>query len=136
MSKFLTPLRVQLIDEIDRTNSHGGDGQRASWILLHPLRYESTLLARLYEVPTGFTTDFVSVPRTLLTSSFLALAFKASVLHDHAYRTKSLSRNLADEMFLEAMEVDDIPHRHTLYAAVKAFGQQAYDKNSPSMWPD
>ncbi|MBF0170807.1 MAG: DUF1353 domain-containing protein [Nitrospinae bacterium] len=122
MSRFMTPLRVQLLDEIDHVNAAGGDGIRASWRLLSPLKYDSDYLKKVIEVPAGFDTDFSSTPKGMQ-----QYAFKASVLHDWAYRTKSLSKEDADEMFLEAMLVDRIPVAHTYYLAVKNFGQMAYD---------
>ena len=129
MPEFLTPLRVQLIDEVDRANSAGGDGVRSSWILLTPLHFKSDVLGRLYVVPQGFLTDFASTP-----SGMQQKAFKASVLHDHAYRSKDLSKDDADAMFLEAMTVDNIPGREMMYAAVRAFGKNSYDPNAPSAW--
>lgn len=120
MSEFLTPLRVQLLDEL-------GEGGRSRWILLHPLRYQSDLLGRIYEVPTGTDTDFASIPRGLFTDRFLGYAFKASVLHDYAYQTKNLTKELADELFKEAMLVDDLPVAQAFYLAVKFFGMTSYD---------
>ncbi len=64
------------------------------------------------------------------------MANKAAVLHDYAYRTKNLSRDEADLLFLEAMTVDNIECRQILYAAVRNFGQTSYDPNAPVEWPD
>lgn len=136
MARFLTPLRVQLIDEIDHANIAGGEGARPSWRLLHPLIFESEVLGRVYEVPAGFDTDFASVPRTAVTAKYIGLANKAAVLHDHAYRTKDLSKDDADAMFLEAMTVDNIPSRSLLYAAVRAFGENSYDPSGSSKWDE
>lgn len=136
MAKFLTPLRVQLIDEIDYADMAGGDGCRPAWRLLYDLRFDSDVLGRVYVVAAGFDTDFSSVPRTPVTAKFLGLANKAAVLHDHAYRTRDLSKDDADALFLEAMAVDNIPNRHILYAAVRAFGQNSYDPSAPSPWRD
>lgn len=130
MARFLTPLSMMLIDEIDNANMAGGEGVRTSWRLLNTLRFESDILGRVYEVPAGFDTDLASVPRTPATAMFIGLANKAAVLHDHAYRTHDLSKDDADAMFLEAMTVDRIPHRDLFYAAVRAFGQNSYDPNA------
>lgn len=134
MAGFLTPLRVQLLDELDRANTAGGDGARSAWRLLSDLQFESEVLGRTYTVPAGFDTDFASVPRTALAAMFIGMANKAAVLHDHAYRTRDLSKDDADALFLEAMTVDNIPNRGMIYAAVRAFGQNSYDPNAPSQW--
>lgn len=115
-------MRLQLIDEVDSSNLYGGDGVRAAWRLISDLKFKSDKLGIIYIVPTGFDTDLASVPRIILASSFLGVANKASVLHDHAYVTKTLSKHDADELFLEAMEVDNIANRDLLYEAVKLFG--------------
>lgn len=135
MSRFLTPLRVQLIDEIDQANMAGGDGQRSSWRLLDELRYESDLLGTVIEVPAGFDTDFASIPRSPLTARYMGMAFKASVLHDWGYRIKSLSKDEADSVFKEAMLVDRLPCAEAFYLAVRAFGMTSYDPKWQG-WPD
>lgn len=122
MSAFLTPLRVQLIDEI-------GPGNRSVWQLLYPLRYESDCLGKTIEVPTGTASDFASIPRGPLTDRFLGYAFKAAVLHDYAYHSHIMSKDDADEMFKEAMLVDNIPVAEAFYLAVRAFGMSSYDPN-------
>jgi hypothetical protein len=122
MSEWLTPLRIQLIDEIDYGNRAGGDGVRPSWRVLHPLRYQSDLLGKIIEVPTGFDTDFSSTP-----AGMQQQVFKASVLHDFCYRTQALSKDEADSVFLEAMLVDRIPSAHKFYLAVRLFGGSSYN---------
>lgn len=129
MARFLTPLRVQLLDELDRANVGGGDGQRPVWRLLSPLKFESDILGRVYEVPAGFDTDFASIPRTFLSSLFMGMGNRAAVLHDYAYRTHVLTKDEADDLFLEALTVDDIPGRQGMYIAVKMFGLSSYDPN-------
>jgi Protein of unknown function (DUF1353) len=125
MSEWLTPLRVQLIDEIDHTNMAGGDGVRASWRVLYPLRYQSDFLGKVIEVPIGFDTDFSSTP-----AGMQQQAFKASVLHDYCYRTHALAKDEADSVFLESMLVDRIPSAHKFYLAVRLLGESSYNHKS------
>ena len=96
MSKFLTELEVSLKDD-DKI-----------WILTALLIYQSDLLGTI-AVPTGFETDFASVPRVpFVFESFGDRAHRESVIHDYLYRIDSIpiaKRRKADRVFLEAMKV-------------------------------
>ena len=84
-----------------------------------------------YTVPTGFNTDFASIPNPLkLILSPIGRYGKASVLHDFLYATGSVSRAKADSIFLEAMEVLKVRYleRYAMYYAVRAFGSSHYNK--------
>lgn len=102
MGKFLTPLKVELIQ-------HEKAGQKAKWRLIEPLIYQSNTVG-IVTVPCGFVTDFASVPRVpiayLLTGG---LAHAAAVVHDFLYtaphRTGSgmtVTRAEADKVLLGA----------------------------------
>ena len=85
------------------------------------------------KVPRGFETDYASVPR-----AFYALFppwdtyGPAAVVHDWLYWSQPVSRAEADGIFREAMGVLEVPawKRQTLYLAVRAFGQEAWDSNA------
>jgi hypothetical protein len=94
LSKFLTPLRIELVDEFDDIHE-----------LLTPLDYQSDLLG-LITIPAGFRTDFASVPR--IVGAYLMFGGKgkrAAVVHDWAYSGGlDVERDIADEVFREALQ--------------------------------
>ena len=81
-------------------------------------------------VPSGFKTDFASIPRAFwsLIGHPAGEYVQAAVLHDHLYRSKSVSRKHADDIFLEAMVVLGVSpiKRRLMYYAVRTFGKGAY----------
>lgn len=117
-AKFLTPLSVELEDEVADT-----------WRLTQPLRYQSAVAQRCITVPAGFVTDFASVPR--LPIIYLATGNTArspAVVHDWLYTSGELRRSAADAVFLEAMKASGISflRRVAMYAAVRAVGWRYY----------
>lgn len=117
---FKTPLDVKLIDE-----------ENNLWELQCPLVYESAVAGRVFAVPTEFVTNFASVPRLPLV--FMLAGDKArcaAALHDYLYATAIVSRELADKIFLEAMEATGISswRRYPMYLAVRQFGWLFYGK--------
>lgn len=116
MSRFLTPLDVELVDDSD-----GG----GTWVLRSPLAYESSIAGRVICAPEGFRTDFASVPRIPVVYWLTGdVAHAAAVIHDYLYSTGGVSRELADDVLLEAMSVTGVPvwRRYAMYWAVRAFG--------------
>lgn len=115
MSEFLTRLRLENADAQD-------DGQ---WLLVLPLVYRSDLAGEMFVVPMGFRTDLASVPRLPL-AYWLAggTANEPAVVHDFLYRTRPVSRRMADAVFREASAVCRVPawRRWLMWAAVRAFG--------------
>lgn len=120
MSRFLTKLSV----------SPYPDGR--TWYLDTALVYECGNGTRI-TVPTGFETDFASVPR-----AFTAMFPRwddyglASVVHDWLYWTQTSTRPQADWTFREAMESCNVARwkRQALYGAVRAFGGTAWADNA------
>lgn len=117
MSGFVTPLRVEEVDEF------GG-----LWELLQPLAYDSDLLGRI-EVPAGFVTDFASVPRLpviYLTEG--GKGNKAAVVHDYLYTvgsaTGKVTRLQADQVLREALLASgySAATAGVFYAAVRVGG--------------
>jgi hypothetical protein len=83
-------------------------------------------------VPAGFLTDFASIPRPLW--AILPRWGKygnAAVLHDYLYWVQTYPRKRADEIFLEAMAVLQVPWltRKVMYRSVRLFGGIAWWSN-------
>lgn len=104
------------------------DGRR--WRLLQSFDFASQTLERIVRVPTGFETDFASIPRVLWPIFPPTGPYgKAALVHDALYRTFGLcSRADADRTLLEAMEALGVNWftRWTMYTAVRAGGHRSY----------
>ena len=120
MAKFLTELDVKCIDD-------------GAWCLDSPLVYESDVVG-LVTVPSGFQTDFASVPRVpIFFTLFGDRAHREAVLHDYLYRIDSVppaSFSQANDVFLEAMEERGKGFfvRYAMYWGVVLGGWTAYRK--------
>lgn len=115
MSKFTTPLIVVFMDACDK------------WLLAQEFEYHvgEYPSVSVIKVPTGFQTDFASIPRPLWPVLPPTGRYgKAAVLHDYLYSTQTESRRYADAIFLEAMEVLKVPLwlRKGIYGTVRMFG--------------
>ena len=105
------------------------------WRLGAPLRYYSDLFSAILEVPSGFETDFASIPR-----AFHWLLPKngdydaAAVLHDWLYETGIYHKDTADKIFLEAMTCLGVEpwKRQAMYRAVVMFGFKAWNDHRNS----
>lgn len=121
MSEFLTKLETEL-----------KDGDRI-WVILAPLIFDSDALGKI-EVPTGFETDFASVPRVPVAYTLFGdRAHRESVIHDYLYREDSIpvvGRLQADGVFLEAMAERGKGFfvRYAMYWGVRVGGWTAYHK--------
>jgi hypothetical protein len=100
-----------------------------TWELTAPLVYVSSIAGRI-EVPAGSHTDFASIPRGLWNVEPKSAYAPAAVIHDYAYRTGCLPRDVADRVFREALEVLGCGKvkRNLMFAAVRAFGGRAYGR--------
>lgn len=114
MSKFLTSLDVRDVDEF-----------AGLWELTAPLAYDSELLGKVIVVPSGFVTDFASIPRL----PFVYWAeggkgSKAAVVHDWIYSAQSVDRKTADQVLREALLACGYSRitANLFYAAVRAGG--------------
>jgi hypothetical protein len=105
------------------------------WALLKPISWrpnkpDSKISS--VDVPTGFVTDFASIPR-----AFYSLLRPdgeytyPAVLHDYLYWTQQRSREESDNVFQLAMMDFQIGvvTVQTIYKAVRVFGQSAWDEN-------
>ena len=84
-------------------------------------------------VPTGFQTDFASVPR--LFWSILppdGTYSQSAVLHDFLYNQQIYTRKKSDQIFLESMGVLEVSwwKRKIIYRAVRTFGWLAWKKKN------
>ena len=125
MSHFVTDLDArQLL--VDRSAD-----QRGSRRLLSPLVYQSDRLGRAVYVPTGFVTDFASVPR-LPVAYLLAggCADAAAVVHDWLYTTHETDRATADAVFREAIGAGGDPgwRAWVMWAGVRLGGSGPYER--------
>lgn len=108
------------------------------FVLLKPLVYYSAVVGREIIVPTGFVTDFASVPRSvpLVYDLTGGEANRPAVIHDYLYVSHEVDRATADAVFREAMAVDGQPwwRRTLMWAGVRVFGGKPYesDFNDPS----
>lgn len=117
-----SPLRVE----------HSGCRDGVVWYTLtDPLRFQCGLNGGglSVEVPTGFTTDFASIPAILWPAMpHDGLWAAASVVHDYLYQHGGCSRFLADAIFREAMAALGVPwsRRLAIYYAVRVFGWMCF----------
>jgi len=109
------------------------------WRLTALLAFCSAKHDSMIIVPAGTVTDFASVPRMPLAFwLFAGVGQAAAVVHDWLYRVDtSVSREVADEIFLEAMEACGVSawRRYPMYWAVRAFGGTRY-RSAPLTGPE
>ena len=101
----------------------------ADRVLLSPLVFDSALLNLRVIVPAGFVTDFASVPRAPLTYwLFGGVADEAAVVHDWLYEKGLVPRDVADEVYGEALAACGVAawRRVAMVAAVRVFGASRY----------
>lgn len=125
MSKFITALRAELVDDSD--NDH-----RGQWRLMQPLVYESDVAGRVFAAPAGFITDFESCPRLpIVFWLFGSLVREAAVIHDYLYSRPDLcDREMADAVLKEAAQVSGLPAWRAwgIWAGVRVGGGAYYGK--------
>ena len=119
MSSFTTPLIVSPMP----------DGRK--WRLFKEFTYHigSGYSNDYVHVPTGFITDFASVPWVLWAwLPSWGKYGKAAVVHDYLYRTHQRSRKEADDIFYEAMLVGGTKQwkAKIIHYGVRLFGWLAW----------
>lgn len=113
MSKFLTKVIVEKVYGEERIWKMHGD-------LIYQIKYNDVIV-----VPTGFMTDFASVPRI-----FWAIIppdgkyTAAAIVHDFLYSTQERGRKETDKIFINAMKSLGVSwwKRNIMYRAVRLFG--------------
>lgn len=124
-ARFVGPVDVRFTE----TRKRG----RRVYKLLSPLVFEYTKgrSTNAIKVPTGFLTDFASVPP--VARKFIPPIGRyasASVVHDWLYVNKIGKRSTADRVFLLAMKAAGVswPTRSIIYRAVRLFGAKGWGK--------
>lgn len=133
MSKFLTETDVAIL----RGQFREG---RQLFRLINPVAYESDLLKAVVVVPTGYITDFASVPKMLFTYLIAGgTAYEAAVIHDwlytvHAINGKPVSRALADQVLKEAIAASEDTNAPAwlMWAGVRLGGGSAWGNDGPA----
>ena len=118
MARFLDPLIVEEISD-------------SIFQLKADFRYQSDLVEEIILSPCGFFTDYASVPRwTPIIYSMLGdTAHAPAVTHDTLYYFGKTTREMADNIFLEAMGVIGISYfkRHLMWLGVRSGGWVAWN---------
>jgi hypothetical protein len=116
-------------------------GRKKPWVLRSKLIYLSDVpeivekYQSVIEVPSGYRTDFASVPRIpFVYARTGGKAVLPSIIHDWLYdHSREISRKAADDVFLEAMnEVKDPEWRTTrwvMYAGVRIGGWVGWNRS-------
>ena len=121
MAKFITELDCRLQDD------------DTIWCLDSELVYESDMLGNIV-VPSGFQTDFASVPRVPIAYTLFGnRAHHEAVIHDYLYRINSIPQatySQANDIFLEAMKCrgKGCFVRYAMYWGVVLGGWASYHK--------
>lgn len=123
-------MKVQFLSELDVRKIENDGWQLLADFKAEFIRGEYTLHIC---VPTGFKTDFASVPRLPLAYLLAGdTTHKAPVLHDWLYSIGQAEwqRKEADEVFLAAMKAEGIslPLRQAMYAMVRVFGGSHFEE--------
>lgn len=103
------------------------------------MRYRSSVLGREIVVPNGFVTDFESV-HGLPAFGYWLLSTpndRPAVVHDYLYRQANEPRDICDEVFYEAMVVENYPgyRRYPMYYGVRVSGWYFYGRNKGKLDP-
>lgn len=121
MSSFTKPLKLEYLD--------GRQWKVLETFVYHVGAEDSGFAIK---VPKGFITDFASIPRFFWRVLPPTGKYgKAAVLHDWLYSYGNYARIYADSVFLEAMQVLQVPpwQRYAMYKAVRMFGWIAWNKH-------
>lgn len=121
---FLTPLRLEPV------------GRGRQWRVARTLVYRSCVedergitIGRI-SVPCGFVCDLNSLPRMVWWISPKTDYPAAGVVHDWLYRTGAVPRQIADQVYREALGVcgAGAVRRTVRFWAVRLFGGGAYQE--------
>lgn len=128
MNGFCGKLKVEYID-----GKH--------WLVLHGFTYRvgDANGKAFIKIPSGFVTDFASMPLGILFKSPGGLWDKPAIVHDLLYRRgwieverhhQFITRKDADDIFKEAMEMAGVNWlaRQIIYAGVRIGGVATWDR--------
>ena len=102
MSQFVTPFIIELV----RPYENDGTGQ---WELHGEFRYFSDLIGREIAVANRTSTDLASVPKVPILYLLYGGRYpRPAAIHDYLCRQGYVRRELCDQVFLEAMQLENI----------------------------
>ena len=107
------------------------DGKQ--WALCAAFGYRSDLTGARIVVPEDFITDFASIPEPLQALYPVWQRYgAAAIIHDFLYWSQRMTRDVADSVLREAMQVLGVDEHtvNTIYLAVRMGGQTAWDRNA------
>ncbi len=113
---------------INRTAFDVYEEGKGEFVVLGDLSFRAQN-GELFTVPSGFITNFASYPLVgRMVYGVNDDSRYGAVLHDYLYATQCVSRERADELFLEALESRGVRYtkRKLMYYAVRAFGGANY----------
>ena len=121
---------IKFLNKLQLTPANNGH----RFVLVEP--FMISLDKTYFEIPTGFWTDFASIPKALQNIlSPLDSHLRAAVLHDYLYYKQAIlnapiTREYADKCFLRAMKTCGTNYckRYTIYYAVRSFGWITWNK--------
>lgn len=127
MSGFLSLLRVELMVDAHGNNLCNRDERQLWQVIDDDFVYQSDIAKQSIIVPSGFVTDFASIPQVCL-SIFGEIAQRPSVIHDFLYSKTLITRAMADAVLLEAMEITGVSwlQRKLIYTGVRIGGGNHY----------
>jgi hypothetical protein len=107
-----------------------GDG--VYWMLKRPLVYKIGMTSLSITVPSGFVTDYASIPVDLQKIMRSTGPYsQASVVHDYLYWVQSCTREQSDNLFTIGMRESQVGRLQlqTIYRALRFGGGRAWDAN-------
>jgi hypothetical protein len=104
------------------------------WMLLRDVQYHVGQSSQTIVVPTGFVTDFASIPTVFASFGLGAngLYSKAAIVHDYLYWTQGCTREQSDNLLMIAMKESLVGTvtRDLIYDGVRTGGQSSWDGNA------
>jgi hypothetical protein len=104
------------------------------WMLVRDVKYSVGQSSQTIVVPSGFVTDFASIPTVFAGFGLGAngLYSKAAIVHDYLYWSQGCTREQSDNLLMIAMKESMVGAvtRDLIYDGVRTGGQSAWDGNA------
>lgn len=125
MSHFIGQLKTRSLFPAEIKASKRDEGVQL-WELLEEFSFSSDSLSRVITVPVGFVTDLASIPRAVqnvLPNDHPHIEMP-SVIHDYLYTVQTTTREQADKVLREGMELQGANTfvRNAVYQILRYFG--------------
>ena len=107
---------------------------KGEWVLMTDFRYQS-IDGTIYTAPKWFVTDLASTP-WIITPLLMGIEDRAcGVIHDFAYCSNELPREVCDALFFEMLLAMDADKRRAglMYAGLRVGGSSRYKACSGGM---